>query len=58
MNKLSVQSIDHIVMQAVDVPETIKFYTEILGMAHSEFQPPAGGSAPILAFWDAEDQFT
>ena len=30
-------------MQAVDVPETIKFYTEILGMTHSEFQPPAGG---------------
>ena len=44
VNKLSVQSIDHIVMQAVDVPETIKFYTEILGMAHSEFQPPAGGA--------------
>ena len=44
VNKLSVQSIDHLVMQAVDVPETIKFYTEILGMAHSEFQPPAGGA--------------
>ena len=43
MNKLSVQSIDHIVMQAVDVPETIKIYTEVLGMAHSEFQPPTGG---------------
>ena len=44
VNKLSIQSIDHIVMQAIDVPETIKFYTEILGMAHSEFQPPAGGA--------------
>ena len=31
-------------MQAADVPETIKFYTEILGMTHSEFQPPAGGA--------------
>ena len=30
-------------MQARDVTETIKFYTEILGMTHSEFQPPAGG---------------
>ena len=30
-------------MQAVDVQETIKFYTEILGMTHSEFQPPTGG---------------
>ena len=44
MNKLGIQSIDHIVMQAIDVPETIKFYTEILGMTHSEFQPPAGGA--------------
>ena len=31
-------------MQAVDVQKTIKFYTEILGMTQSEFQPPAGGS--------------
>ena len=30
-------------MQAVDVLHTIKFYTEILGMTHSEFQPPTGG---------------
>ena len=44
MEKLEVQSIDHIVMQAVNVTETIKFYTEILGMTHSEFQPPAGGA--------------
>ena len=42
MDKLDIHSIDHIVMQAVDVPETIKFYTEILGMTHSEFQPPTG----------------
>ena len=58
MNKLGIQSIDHIVMQAVDVPATIKFYTEILGMTHSEFQPPTGDSAPVFAFWGAEDQFT
>ena len=44
MNKLDIHSIDHIVMQAVDVLETIKFYTEVLGMTHSEFQPPTGGS--------------
>ena len=30
-------------MQAGDVPKTIKFYTEILGMTRSEFQPPNGG---------------
>ena len=59
LDKLEIQSIDHIVMQAVNVPETIKFYTEILGMRHSEFQPPAGGGgASVPAFWGAEDQFT
>ena len=31
-------------MQAVDIPETIKFYTEILGMTYHQFQPPTGGS--------------
>ena len=44
LDKFKVQSIDHIVMQAVDLTETIKFYTEILGMTHSKFQPPAGGA--------------
>ena len=43
MDKLDIKSIDHMVLQTVDVPETIKFYTEILGMPHSEFQPPTGG---------------
>ena len=43
LEKPEIQSIDHIVMQAGDVPKTIKFYTEILGMTHSEFQPPNGG---------------
>ena len=43
MDKLDIKSIDHIVMQTVDVLESIKFYTEILGMTHSEFQPPTGG---------------
>ena len=45
LNKPDLNSIDHIVMQAFDVPETIKFYTEILGMTHIEFQPPTGGPA-------------
>tara|TARA_B100001057_G_scaffold474018_1_gene539115 strand:- start:665 stop:1084 length:420 start_codon:yes stop_codon:yes gene_type:complete len=44
VDKLNINSIDHIVMQAVDVPETIKFYTEILGMTYHQFQPPTGGS--------------
>ena len=43
MKKPDIQSIDHVVMQAADVPETIRFYTKILGMTHSEFQPPTGG---------------
>ena len=43
MERLHIQSMDHIVVQAGDMRKTIKFYTEILGMTHSEFQPPAGG---------------
>ena len=43
MQKPEIQSIDHIVMQAADLASTIKFYTEILGMEHSSFQPPTGG---------------
>jgi catechol 2,3-dioxygenase-like lactoylglutathione lyase family enzyme len=43
METLKIQSIDHIVMQAADVAATVAFYTEIMGMEHSEFQPPTGG---------------
>ncbi len=43
MEKLKIQSIDHIVMQAADVAATVAFYTEIMGMEHSDFQPPTGG---------------
>jgi catechol 2,3-dioxygenase-like lactoylglutathione lyase family enzyme len=58
MQKPEIQSIDHIVMQAADLAATIKFYTEILGMDHSSFQPPTGGaSAPVFAFRIAKDQF-
>jgi len=43
MEKPKIQSIDHIVMQAADVAATVAFYTKIIGMEHSEFQPPTGG---------------
>ena len=43
MQTLEIQSIDHIVMQVANLAATIKFYTEILGMDHSSFQPPTGG---------------
>tara|TARA_B110000977_G_C10932457_1_gene437652 strand:+ start:303 stop:713 length:411 start_codon:yes stop_codon:yes gene_type:complete len=43
MQKLEIQNIDHIVMQAANVAATIAFYTEILGMIHHEFNPPTGG---------------
>ena len=45
MQTLEIQSIDHIVMQSADLAATIKFYTEILGMDHSSFQPSTG--APV-----------
>ena len=51
MDKLRFHSIDHIVMQTIDVPQTSKFYTEILGMTCNQFQPPTGGSStPSLHF--------
>ena len=43
MDKPKIRSIDHIVMQVADLQETVKFYTEILGMTHTEFHPPSGG---------------
>jgi len=43
VEKPDIQSIDHIVMQASDMTATIQFYTEILGMTQSEFQPKTGG---------------
>ncbi len=43
VKKPEIQSIDHVVIQAGDMPTTIKFYTKILGMTHSEFQSPTGG---------------
>jgi catechol 2,3-dioxygenase-like lactoylglutathione lyase family enzyme len=43
VEKPDIQSIDHIVLQASDMTATIQFYTEILGMTQSEFQPKTGG---------------
>ena len=43
LEKLEIQTIDHIVMQSADLAETTGFYTKILGMTYSEFQPPTGG---------------
>jgi catechol 2,3-dioxygenase-like lactoylglutathione lyase family enzyme len=34
-------SLDHFVLTVHSLPETIKFYTEILGMAHQSFNSPA-----------------
>jgi catechol 2,3-dioxygenase-like lactoylglutathione lyase family enzyme len=57
MQKPEIQSIDHIVMQAADLAATIKFYTAILGMEHSSFQPPTGGPVrQSFAFRIAKDQ--
>ena len=43
MQTPEIQRIDHIVVQTADLEATIKFYTEILGMDNSSFQPPTGG---------------
>ncbi|KAH8704184.1 Glyoxalase/Bleomycin resistance protein/Dihydroxybiphenyl dioxygenase [Talaromyces proteolyticus] len=33
-------SLDHLVLTVRSLPETIKFYTEVLGMAHQSFTSP------------------
>ncbi|KAL1967325.1 hypothetical protein VTN77DRAFT_3371 [Rasamsonia byssochlamydoides] len=37
----TLSSLDHLVLTVRSLPETIKFYTEILGMAHQSFTSPA-----------------
>ena len=54
MQKPEIQSIDHIVMQAVNLAATIKFYTEILGMEHSSFSRQQGGRCANLCILDCK----
>lgn len=40
-NDLSWQEIDHIALATRDLDETVKFYTEILGMQAEDIKPPS-----------------
>ncbi|KAG9198606.1 hypothetical protein G6514_009782 [Epicoccum nigrum] len=49
MASFSVKALDHVVLTARDVPKTIEFYTQRLGMRHQVFSTP-GGERHALVF--------
>ncbi|KAH6629363.1 Glyoxalase/Bleomycin resistance protein/Dihydroxybiphenyl dioxygenase [Boeremia exigua] len=49
MASFSVKSIDHVVLTARDIPKTIEFYTQRLGMKHEVFSAN-GGERHALSF--------
>lgn len=49
MASFSVKSLDHVVITAKDIPTTIEFYTQRLGMKHEVFKA-SGGERHALSF--------
>lgn len=49
MASFSVKSLDHVVITARDIPKTIEFYTQRLGMKHEVFKAN-GGERHALVF--------
>jgi predicted enzyme related to lactoylglutathione lyase len=50
-SRFSVKALDHVVLTARDVPKTIEFYTQRLGMRHEVFTAQ-GGERHALVFGD------
>lgn len=50
MNQPGLTSLDHLVLTVADIDTTIRFYTEVLGMAHLPFQVADGSTRHALAF--------
>jgi len=46
----SVQSLDHLVLTVRDIPATLAFYRDVLGMAPVEFTPADGSTRHALRF--------
>ncbi|SLN15090.1 Virulence protein [Falsiruegeria litorea R37] len=46
----SVASLDHLVLTVVDIPATVAFYVDVLGMRVEEFQPADGSPRTALKF--------
>ena len=46
----SVASLDHLVLTVADIPATVGFYTEVLGMQIEEFHPADGSTRTALTF--------
>ncbi|SFK12991.1 VOC family protein [Celeribacter neptunius] len=47
---MKVTSLDHLVLTVADIPTTVAFYTEALGMAVEEFHPADGTTRFALKF--------
>jgi Lactoylglutathione lyase and related lyases len=47
---MKVTSLDHLVLTVADIPATVAFYTEALGMVAEEFQPFDGTTRHALRF--------
>ena len=45
-----VQSLDHLVLTVADIPRTIRFYEDVLGMKSAAFQPATGPNRWALKF--------
>lgn len=45
-----IQSLDHLVLTVADVPATIAFYTDVLGMTAEMFKPTDGTTRMALTF--------
>ncbi|WP_164660366.1 VOC family protein [Tropicibacter sp. Alg240-R139] len=46
----SVTSLDHLVLTVADIPATVAFYTDVLGLLVEEFHPADGSTRTALKF--------
>ena len=44
------KSLDHLVLTVADIPTTLAFYTQILGMSHAPFTVADGSTRHALSF--------
>ena len=49
-NPLTVTRLDHLVLTVADIPATVRFYTQVLGMQQDQFQPADGTTRFALTF--------
>ena len=49
-NRISVQALDHLVLTVADIPATLAFYGDVLGMGATVFHPADGTQRHALCF--------